>query len=116
MAAATDSVSVDIDIADGETTIVVTGEREAAVVVRSAGGERVYLPPERADESESNPYEGRDDGPYEGLRSESPYEGIPSETPYGSARGATAEMGLTATANGFRIRHPEPATDVRFLR
>lgn len=120
-AAASDGpVSVDIDIKEGRTVIAVTGSSEVAVVVRSASGERVYLPPERdeSDQSPTSPYQPAENrnSPYEGIRADSPYEGIPSDSPYGSARQSPESEGLTRTANGIRIVHPEPATDVRLLR
>lgn len=103
-------MSVDVDIADGRTTITVTGDQDAAVVVRSRSGERVYLPPEEATTpDEDSPYRPAGSG-------DSPYEGIPDDSPYSSAREVQAPVGLTATANGFRIVHPEPVTDFRILR
>jgi len=56
-------VAVDTRITDDRTVIDVTGSRDVAVVVRSADGERVYLPPQGFDEpvSESpytSPYRG----------------------------------------------------------
>lgn len=113
-AGAEDPVSVDIDIENGETTIAVTGERNAAVVVRSAGGERVYLPPEAEPEhGDTDPYTPGST-PYDGV-GDSPYGGA-DDTPYGSARQQGPEWGVTSTARGFRVHHPEPAWDVRLLR
>ncbi len=51
--------------------------------------------------------ERRDDNPYQSAESDSPYQGA-GETPQGE--------GLSPTADGYRIRHPEPVTDVRVLR
>ncbi|WP_135362926.1 DUF7510 family protein [Halosimplex halophilum] len=102
-------VSVDVDIEDGRTTIEVTGQRRVATVVRSASGERIYLPPERTDEEEEAT-------PYRPAGGDSPYEGIADDSPYGSSRRAPATLGRSRTANGFRIVHPEPVTDVRLLR
>lgn len=127
MATAADAdgpVSFDVDIEDGRTTIVVTGTDDAAVVVRSAGGERVYLPPERDGDGGGGGGEGdgsyqpagSDDSPYEGVTAESPYEGIPADSPYDGVREQPDTVGLTRTADGFRIVHDEPATDVRLLR
>jgi hypothetical protein len=107
-------VSVDIDIENGETTVTVTGERNAAVVVRSTSGERVYLPPEaEPEDGETGPYDAAST-PYDGV-SDSPYGGA-DDTPYGSARQQGPEWGVTPTARGFRVHHPEPAWDVRLLR
>ncbi|WP_135667465.1 DUF7510 family protein [Halorhabdus rudnickae] len=154
-------VSVRAEIIDDRTVIVVDGTTDVAVVVNSASGERVYLPPEKAvsdtdsrsDEREDSPYEGvpsdspyeglQDDSPYEGIPGDSPYEGIPSDSPYEGVpsdspyegnqgdspyegvpsdspyeSGHTPEttFGVVPTEDGFRIVHPEPASDVRFLR
>jgi len=103
-------VSVDVDISDGRTTITVSGDQDAAVVVRSRSGERIYLPPEEAMQPDG-------DSPYRPAGSgDSPYEGIPDDSPYSSARDVPASLGLTATGTGFRIVHPEPVTDFRILR
>jgi len=132
-------VSVEMEIADGRTTITVTGDRSVAIVVRSASGERIYLPPEGFDEdlafdgdaagssayqpsdspyqSSDSPYQASDstqqsaDSPYQS--SDSPYQ--TSDSPYQSP-GATQTPGLETTASGFRIVHPEPVTDFRILR
>jgi len=128
-------VSVDIDIADGRTTIVVAGDRDAAVVVRSAAGERIYLPPEDFDRPPASETAGGDargtgsspsDSPYQSASgSDSPYRSVAGDSPYQSAGGsdgphrrggAREHVGLEPTADGFRIVHPEPADDVRILR
>lgn len=102
-------MSVDVDVSDGRTTIEVSGGREVAVIVRSASGERIYLPPEAADD------EGGEQSPYRPA-GDSPYDGAPDDSPYGAARQQPATLGLTETAGGFRILHPEPVTDCRLLR
>jgi len=113
MAAATDPaderVSLDFTVEDGRTLIEVSGTQEAAVVVRSASGERVYLPPERSPDDGSDPYRPGDGD-------DSPYDPVPDDTPYSSTRTTQIEEGLSKTATGFRILHPEPVTDIRFLR
>ena len=102
-----ESVSVDIEVRDGRTVITVSGDQDSAVVVWSESGERVYLPPEEAvGEREPSPYQG----------DENPYDGIEANSPYQAAREVSASLGLNATANGFRIVHPEPVTDFRILR
>ncbi|MFB6078116.1 MAG: hypothetical protein ABEJ80_03960 [Halarchaeum sp.] len=107
-------VDFDVDIGDGRTEIRVAGDRDTAVIVRSASGEKIYLPPEdferAADEggAYATPYEGAD-SPYD------PLSGA-QESPYGTATDAGSVTGLEPTANGYVIVHPEPATDVRFLR
>ncbi|UIO99052.1 hypothetical protein Hbl1158_10965 [Halobaculum sp. CBA1158] len=129
-------VSVDIDIADGRTVVTVTGDRDAAVVVRSAGGERIYLPPEDFDRppasagTESDAHgtgPGPSDSPYQSATSDDPYQSPGSrDSPYQSPgesdspyqRGGPPDggEGLEPTADGFRIVHPEPVTDFRLLR
>ena len=102
-------VSVDIEVDDGRTTIEVVGQRRVATVVRSESGERIYLPPEPTeDDGESTPY--RPTG------GDNPYEGVADDSPYGSSRRTPASLGRSRTADGFRIVHPEPVTDVRLLR
>jgi len=153
-------VRLTTEIEADRTLVVVEGARDAAVVVNSASGERVYLPPETATtepDSEAvthddSPYEGiPTESPYEGIPTESPYEGIPTESPYegiptdspydgiatdspydgistdspyeglseDDTAGTTRDpetYGIVPTDDGFRLVHPEPATDVRFLR
>jgi hypothetical protein len=109
----TERVSVDVDVRDGRTTIEVTGTREAATVVRSSSGERVYLPPEieePTDEADETPYTPG------GGAEDSSYAGVPDSTPYSSGRGSPASVGQMPMPNGFRILHPEPVTDVRIVR
>jgi hypothetical protein len=120
-------VSVDIDIADGRTTIAVSGDRDAAVVVRSAAGERIYLPPEDFDRPPaSETAAGGDargtgsspsDSPYQPVGdADSPYQSAAGDSPYQRGGGTREHVGLEPTADGFRIVHPEPADDVRILR
>jgi hypothetical protein len=123
------------------------GDRDTAVVVRSASGERIYLPPEDFDRTPSgsggaspsagadspygglrtdspyqsaptdSPYQGAgSDSPYQSLPTDSPYQGAETDSPYQAAGETTLSEGLSATADGYRIRHPEPVTDVRVLR
>jgi hypothetical protein len=56
------------------------------------------------------------DSPYQGVENDSPYQGAGSDSPYQAAGETTQSEGLSATADGYRIRHPEPVTDVRVLR
>jgi hypothetical protein len=107
---ATGPVSVDVDVDDGRTTIEVTGQRRVATVVRSESGERIYLPPEPTDDEDGEAT------PYRPTGGDNPYEGIADDSPYGSSRRAAATLGRSPTADGFRIVHPEPVTDVRLLR
>jgi hypothetical protein len=107
-----DEVEFDVEITDGETLIEMEGDRDAAVVVRSASGERIYLPPEDFARPPGQ------DSPYQAVRdADSPYQAVrDDDSPYQSARTAMPREGLQATANGFKIRHPEPVTDLRLLR
>jgi hypothetical protein len=125
-----EQVNFTVNIEDGATVISMRGDRDTAVVVRSASGERIYLPPEdfqrEADRSTDSPYQGahddspyrgtQRDSPYQGVESDSPYQGVESDSPYQAARQSLPSEGLVPTADGYRIRHPEPVTDVRVLR
>ena len=105
------------------------GDRDTAVIVRSASGERIYLPPEDFEREatvdddgpyqsaqDASPYRGTQRSPYQGSDGDSPYQGVESDSPYQAARQQLPTEGLVPTADGYRIRHPEPATDVRVLR
>ncbi|WP_284013699.1 DUF7510 family protein [Halobaculum litoreum] len=128
-------VSVEVDIAGGRTTVLVTGDRDAAVVVESASGEHIYLPPEdfrRPPESgeaarqdaygtgprtSDSPYQSVSDSPYQSVASDSPYQSPgESDSPYQRGGPTPDRVGLEPTADGFRIVHPEPVTDFRLLR
>jgi hypothetical protein len=114
-------VNFTVNVEDGETVIAMRGDRDTAVIVRSASGERIYLPPEdfqrEAERSTDSPYQGaHDESPYRGTQRDSPYQGVQSDSPYQAARQSLPSKGLVPTADGYRIRHPEPATDVRVLR
>ena len=102
-------VDIDVEITDERTVVTVAGDRDAAVVVRSASGEQIYLPPEDFDrpagESQGSPY----DSPYQSAG------GGAYDSPYQSASEAAA-VGIQPTMDGFRIVHPEPITDFRILR
>ncbi|WP_435184300.1 DUF7510 family protein [Halobellus sp. EA9] len=122
------SVTFTVAIENGETIITMRGDRDTAVIVRSEMGERIYLPPEDFErEAESaSPYGGAEDAspyrgaesssPYQGAESSSPYRGIESDSPYQAAREELPSEGMVPTADGYRIRHPESARDVRVLR
>jgi hypothetical protein len=107
-----EDIDFDIDIANGESIITMAGDRDAAVIVESESGERIYLPPEDFDRGpdQDSPYQSvrRDDSPYQSVRD--------SDSPYQSARTAMPAEGMVSTADGFRIRHPEVVTEVRLLR
>ncbi len=116
----TDDETFTMTVREDETELVVEGTRDAAVVVRSASGEQIYLPPENFSRSRSDdsPYQSaRDDSPYQSARDDSPYQSARDDSPYQSARGGGSKrVGMTPTADGFRIVHPEPVTDARILR
>jgi len=141
-----DSVTFSVTVDGGETEITMRGDRDTAVIVRSASGERIYLPPEdfdraapgdgsRGSDSTDSPYQGGGtdspyqsggsesrgqsiptDSPYQRAGSDSPYQASGSDSPYHAAGETTHSEGLSPTADGYRIRHPEPVTDVRVLR
>ncbi|MGQ4557016.1 DUF7510 family protein [Halobellus sp. GM3] len=122
-------VNFAVNVENGETVITMRGDRDTAVIVRSAAGERIYLPPEdfdreasgrddsayQSDRDDSAYQPAHDESPYRGARA-SPYRGVEDESPYQAARQGPPKEGLVPTADGYRIRHPEPATDVRLLR
>ncbi|AFK19126.1 hypothetical protein E6P09_10105 [Haloferax mediterranei ATCC 33500] len=112
-----DEVSFSVTIEDSWTTIVMEGDKDTAVVVRSASGERIYLPPEDfATEQSSDSASQRSDSPYQ-TAYDSPYQSVQTDdSPYQSARGTMPREGMVPTRGGYRIRHPEPVTDVRLLR
>jgi hypothetical protein len=128
MSGTPDDVSVDVTVEDGETLIRVSGTRDAAVIVRSPSGEEVYLPPEEFDDDVGGPSH---DSHYEGgSPDQSPYEGaVPDDSPYSAASGNSRStgrdaegrdagprpIGVETTGTGFRVYHPEPVTDVRFI-
>jgi hypothetical protein len=101
-----DDIDINARVAGDRTVIDVTGTRDVAVVVRSEGGERIYLPPASFDEPLSeSPYTS----PYQGG------SGIDGEeSPYGGGSGST--RGVIETADGFRITHPETATEFDVYR
>jgi hypothetical protein len=130
---ADEDVEFTVEVVDGDTLIEMTGDRDTAVIVYSESGERIYLPPEdfqRPPETSDSPYQSasrsdspyqsasRSDSPYQSAsRSDSPYQSAAqSDSPYQSARQQFPDEGLRSTRDGYVIRHPEPATDVRVLR
>ncbi|WP_410764843.1 hypothetical protein [Haloferax sp. DFSO60] len=111
------AVSFSMTVEDGWTTIVMDGDKDTAVVVRSESGERIYLPPEGFDAQpdEHSAYQ-RSDSPYQSSY-DSPYQSVQTDdSPYQSARGTMPRKGMVPTRTGYRIRHPEPVTEVRLLR
>ena len=105
-------------IEDGQTTIDVTGETAVAFIVQSAGGERIYFPPEDIDEKPAgdpdSPYQPSD-SPYE---ADSPYQPADADSPYqpSEEQEETSTRGVTETRTGFKITHPEPAREITVVR
>lgn len=99
-------------VEDGRTVVEVAGDRAAVVVVRSESGERIYLPPKGFGEEEAT------DSAYQTSPAptayDSPYNPAaePGESPYGPAREGPGTRGVTETADGMRVTHPEEATEV----
>ncbi|WP_224269189.1 DUF7510 family protein [Haloprofundus salinisoli] len=109
---------------DGDTTIDVVGDRAIAVVVRSESGERIYLPPEGFNRSRQNdsPYQSRD-SPYQSSADSPSQSGADGDSPYQSSAdspyqrsSAPKKKGVSLTADGLRILHPEPVTHVELYR
>jgi len=103
-----ESVDFNMEIGNGRTEIRVTGDRDTAVIVRSESGEKIYLPPEDFDREAEKPGSAYD-SPYE------PRSGA-QESPYSTHPDASSVTGMEPTAGGYFIVHPEPTTDIRFLR
>lgn len=101
-------IDFDMEIGNGRTEIRVTGDRDTAIVVRSESGETIYLPPEDF-EREAETGQTAYDSPYE------PRSGA-QESPYSTHPDASSVTGMEPTAGGYFIVHPEPITDIRFLR
>ncbi|MCL9815154.1 DUF7510 family protein [Natranaeroarchaeum aerophilus] len=108
-------VTFEMEIDDGQTEIIVTGDRDTAVIVRSDGGEHIYLPPEdfeREPERET-PYQSQ---PRSGQQSSYEPASGGAESPYRSGVDISSVVGMQSTSDGYVIVHPEPVTDIRFLR
>lgn len=131
MAVTSGDVSVNMTIEDGETLIQVSGTRDVALIVYSESGEEVYLPPEEFEDEPERDGPSHDSHYEGGPPEQNPYEGIaPADSPYDSVDGTdrsrggdaqgrdtgTMSVGVETTASGFRVFHPEPVTDVRFIR
>lgn len=104
-------------IENGKTIIEIAGKHDVAFVINSESGERIYFPPEdmseKSEDDRDSPYQSRDspyqsDSPYQPAQGDSPYE--PAEDPEVSTRG------VTETRTGFRITHPEPASEITLFR
>lgn len=104
------SVTLTMEIQNGRTEIRVSGDRDTCVVVQSQSGETIYLPPEDFDRPAGSGSNGSTyDSPYEaGSGSQ--------KSPYTTGHNPDSVTGLEPTADGYVVVHPEPITDVRFLR
>ncbi len=106
----TGEIGIDTRVTADQTVIDVTGTRDVAVVVRSEGDERIYLPPENFDEAVSeSPYASPYTSPYQGAATRES-----DGTPYRGAVEST--RGVVETAEGFRIRHPGRVTEMDVYR
>lgn len=103
-----ETVDFTLKIDNGQSKIRVSGDRDTAVVVRSPSGEKIYLPPEDFDRPASRGGSTYD-SPYQ------PQSGAQA-SPYQTHPDAASVRGLEPTQDGFVIVHPEPITDLRFLR
>ncbi|WP_137197047.1 DUF7510 family protein [Halalkalirubrum salinum] len=124
-----DRVEYTTSIENGRTEIRVSGETDVAFVIRSESGERIYLPPEEANtpvpRDRQTPYDGAgtsydrqnpyqpDESSYQ--RGDSAYQ-RGEGTSYQSADSQTSTRGVIRTRRGFRIVHPEPATEITVVR
>jgi hypothetical protein len=101
---------------EGDNTIIdVTGYSDVAFVIQSASGERIYFPPEemgqQSKDDRDSPYQSRD-SPYQ---SDSPNQS--ADSPFQSSDDSeTSTRGVSQTRTGFRITHPEPASEITFFR
>ncbi|WP_411797725.1 hypothetical protein [Halonotius sp. F2-221B] len=116
------TVEYETRIEDGQTIIDVTGESEVAFIIQSAGGERIYFPPEEMDEKPAadpdSPYQGSDD-PYDSpYEADSPYQPADADSPYQPSEDEedVSTRGVTETRTGFKITHPEPAAEITVVR
>ncbi|MCU4716905.1 DUF7510 family protein [Halapricum hydrolyticum] len=119
------TMAFDVEVRADRTILTIEGVRDAAVIVRSEEGERIYLPPEDFDAEpgvtspySTSPYStattSDDDGEKESGSDDS------RQSPYTKASDDTVSDGVTygrsVTPQGIRIVHSEPATDVRVVR
>jgi hypothetical protein len=96
------TVSVDMQIEDGRTVIDVTGQRDAAMIVRSDSGQRIYLPPEDFDRPAKSErqgvYQSADgdgDSPATGQSDGSPATGQSGGSPATGQSGGSPATGQT---------------------
>lgn len=111
-------VTFEMDVRSDRTIITIDGQRDGAVVVQSESGEKVYLPPEDAvKESDPEEYGASPYSPAGAKEGESSYQSIDEDSPYQRSDDDSDEsFGRRSVPQGIRIIHPEPVTDVRFLR
>jgi len=121
-------VTLEMEITDGRTEIRVSGDRDTAVIVQSESGEKIYLPPEdfdrpaREQTAYASPYQSgsgsqeTEGGSQETRGGSQETRGGSQESPYDTGPDTDSTVGLTPTADGYVLVHPEPVTDIRFLR
>ncbi|GGN09562.1 DUF7510 family protein [Halarchaeum nitratireducens] len=120
--------TIDVTVDDDRTVVTVTGTRDAAVIVSSESGERIYLPPEDFADAPATNGPPSTVSPYDGGRdpAEDETTAYGGEDAYGSGgtdagsdphgpETDTRVLGVTSTPTGFRIVHPEPVHDVRVV-
>ncbi|MFB6127082.1 MAG: hypothetical protein ABEJ79_07305 [Halolamina sp.] len=122
MSESNSDVSVETTVENGRTVVDVSGTREAAVVIRADGEERIYLPPEEFEEpvGGDSPYQAARDSPYQSSERASPYRGVADQgggqSPYQSTRTAPSQEGTHTTRDGFRVVHPAEASELTVFR
>lgn len=111
-------IQVDTTVEDGRTIVEVDGTREAAVVVRTDGEERIYLPPEEFEEpiGGDSPYQSARASPYQRSDQVSPYDGLSEDSPYQSARTTPRTEGTHPTEDGFRVVHSGEVSEFTVFR
>jgi hypothetical protein len=114
-----DPTTIEIEMRDDRTLLTIEGRRDASVIVRSAEGERIYLPPEDFDRK-SGRTTAYSTTPYSTATESNDDDTVTS--PYSTSVGETntedpeERYGRKTTPSGIRIVHPEPVTDVRVVR
>ena len=115
------TMAFEAEVRADRTVLTIGGVRDAAVIVRSEEGERIYLPPEEFDAEpttispySTSPYSatsGAEDDAEADDDMPSPYSKTTDDAPTDDP-----EYGRTRTPQGIRIVHPVPVTDVRIVR
>jgi hypothetical protein len=128
-----EEVAVTVEIADGRSIVEVAGDRDAVVVVRSAAGEQIYLPPEDFDRPPESRSQSRQDSPYQSPSAnanvdagsggggdgggtehpDSPYQSVAGDpdSPYQSAAEAPSDSPYQPTVDPATTTGLEPTAD-----